>query len=137
MRAIHAEGLKRGLDHEALRDVCRAKFGVASMAELSAGQKKQLFRDLAGKNFVTHRMRLPERGYAQQGKLEMISPAELETLERAFALRGWGPETKKAFVRRQLGGREEIRTRADFQRVFRGVQAMNRRDGRETGRMAS
>jgi hypothetical protein len=132
MRALHAEAMKRGLDHEGLREVCRLKFGVASMAGMTAGQLKTAFRDLTGKNFVQHRkVTLPPRGYAQSGQAELASPEELEVLERACALRGWGPEAKKAFVRRQLRGREVVRTRADFQRVFRGVQAMNRRDGKD------
>jgi hypothetical protein len=129
MRAIHAEGAARKLDHSDIRDICRAKFGVQSMAELNNGQLQTLYKDWTGRGLRgVKREKTPlQRGYAQ-GKLEMVSPAELETLERAFAARQWGPETKRAFIRRQLKGREAIRTRADFARVFRGIQAMNRRD---------
>ncbi len=129
MQALHAEAAQRGMDHDALRDVARMKFGVTSMGLLKFGQLKTLFRDMTGKLFVTHKAPdLPRRGYGKQGELEIVSGEELELLERAFAKRGWGPETKAQFVRRQLNGRDQIRTRADFHRVFSGVRAMNRRD---------
>ena len=136
MRALHAEGAKRGLDHEGLREMCRGKFGVASMGDLDLAQAASLYKDVTGTEFLVAgrgpapRVKLPERGYAARGETQIVSGGELELLERAFAKRGWGPATKLAFIRRQLGGREQIRTRADFQKVFRGVQAMNRRDGK-------
>ena len=136
MRALHAEGAKRGLDHEGLREMCRGRFGVASMGDLDLAQAASLYKDVTGTEFLVAgqgpapRVKLPERGYAARGETQIVSGGELELLERAFAKRGWGPATKSAFIRRQLRGREQIRTRADFQRVFRGVQAMNRRDGK-------
>lgn len=131
MSALHAEAAKRGLDHEGLRDVCRMRFSVESMTALSEGQLKTLYRDWTGRNFVTKRTTpLPKRGYASSKDLEMVSAEDLETLERAFAARQWGPETKRNFIRRQLGGREQIKTRRDFQKVFSGVRAMNRRDAK-------
>jgi len=132
MRALHAEGAKRGLDHEGLREMCRGRFGVASMGDLDLAQAASLYKDLTGTEFLVRerpKVKLPERGYAARGETQIVSGGELELLERACAKRGWGPATKLAFVRRQLG-RDQIRTRADFQRVFRGVQAMNRRDGK-------
>lgn len=135
MRALHAEGAKRGLDHEGLREMCRGRFGVASMGDLDLAQAASLYKDVTGTEFLVAgrgpapRVKLPERGYAARGETQIVSGGELELLERAFAKRAWGPATKLAFIRRQLG-REQIRTRADFQRVFRGVQAMNRRDGK-------
>jgi hypothetical protein len=129
IRALHAEAAKRGLDHDGLRDVCRVRFSVASMRDLSDGQLKTLFRDWTGRNFVRKRTTpLPKRGYGRAGELELVSGEDLETLGRAFAARQWGPETQRAFIRRQLG-RDQIRTRRDFHRVFSGVRAMNRRDG--------
>jgi len=129
MRALHAEGAKRGLDHEGLR----AKCGVASMGDLDLAAAAACYKDLTGTEFLMRerpKVKLPERGYAARGETQIVSGGELEILERAFAMRGWGPAVKLAFVRRQLGGRDQIRTRADLQRVFRGVQAMNRRDGK-------
>lgn len=128
MRAVHGEAKSRGLDHAALSEVCRLKFGVESMAELDAGQMQTLYHDWTGRALRTGRPALPRRGYGRQNELAMASGEELELLERAFARRGWGPETKRTFVRRQIG-HDEIRTRRDFWRVFSGVRAMNRREG--------
>ena len=134
-RAVHAEGLKRGLDHDGLRDVCRERFKLESMGKLQVNQLQQLYRGFTGYGFRARKAGtrpaapLPKRGYGQRGELEMVSADHLETLARAFAMRGWGRETQRVFIRRQLSGREQIRTTRDFQRVFRGVQAMNRRDG--------
>jgi len=135
MRALHAEGARRGLDHADLR----ARAGVASLSEMDVQALARLYLDVTGTEFLFHatkaqRVTLPPRGCARRGSTVMASAEELELLERAMAVRGWGTDTKKVFVRRQLRGREVIRTRADFQRVFRGVQAMNRRDGLEHAR---
>jgi len=126
-RALHAEARKRGLDHDGLRDVCALKFGVRSMTELDEGQLRTLYRDWTGRG-LKRKTPLPKRGCARAPGIEMVSGEDLETLARAFALRGWDERTQRQFVRRQLG-REEIRTRKDFWRVFSGVRAMNRRDG--------
>jgi len=114
IRALHAEGVKRGLDHDGLHDVCKSRFGLDSMAELNLQQAKALFRDLTGADFARPRVTLPKRGYGRRGVLEMVTPAHMEVLGRAFSERGWGPETRRAFIARQLQGREEIRTVADF-----------------------
>ncbi len=128
-RAVHAEAAKRGVDHDGLRDVCRQQFGVHSMGELTEQQLEGLYRNWTGHKLRRKRTTpLPKRGYARGGEIEMVSGEDLETLGAAFAARGWGKETQRAFIRRQLGGREEIRTRRDFWRVFSGVRAMNRRD---------
>jgi hypothetical protein len=127
-RALHAEAKRRGLDHDALRDIIRSRFDVASMADAQDRQLLALYKDWTGKS-IRRKSRLPKRGYTKTNQLEIISAEDLETLGNAFSLRNWGPDTIQTFVRRQLGGRDQIRTRADFHRVFSGVRAMNRRDG--------
>jgi hypothetical protein len=98
------------------------------MSDLDEGQLKTLYRTWTGRNFNGRRSTpLPKRGYGKQGELDMVTAEDIETLGRAFATRNWGPETQRTFIRRQLGGREQIRTRKDFHRVFSGVRAMNRR----------
>ena len=52
---------------------------------------------------------------------------DLDLLRRAFDQRELDEDGRAAFIRRQLHGRSEIRTRADFHKVFSGVRAMNRR----------
>lgn len=124
-RALHAEGSKRGLDHDALRDLCRERFSVASMAELNEGQLREMYRAWTGHG-LRRKSALPRR--PSGAVAEMVTGDDLNTLAEAFALRGWTHETQRAFIHRQLG-RDEIRTRRDFWRVFSGVRAMNRRDG--------
>ena len=129
MRMVHVEGVKRGLDHDALHEVCKTRYGVESMSKLDEAQLKSLLH-FWGLRFNGRRETpLPKRGYGKHGELDMVTGEDIETLGRAFAARNWGPETQRAFIRRQLGGREQIRTRRDFHRVFSGVRAMNRRDG--------
>lgn len=125
-RGLHAEAAKRGLDHDGLRDVCRMQFEVHSLGDLTDAQLSELFHQWTGKG-LRRKQKLPKRGYAQSGELEMVSGEDLNTLGAAFAAMGWGRETQRQFVRRQLSGREEIRTRRDFWKVFSGIRAMQRR----------
>ena len=130
-RAIHAEARKKGLDHDALHDICLLKFQASSMAALDPAQLKTLFRDLTGKNLRPARRQspLPRAGYGTHNEpLELVTPDDLETLARACAIRGWGQDTLRAFIIRQLG-HDQIRTRRDCHRVFSPLRAMNRRDG--------
>ena len=52
-RAVHAEALKRRLDHDGLRDLCREKHGVHSMAEMSDSQLLGLYREWTGHTLRT------------------------------------------------------------------------------------
>lgn len=126
-RAVHAEGTKHGLDHDAIHDLCRERFQVHSMSEMTEGQLAALYHGWTGHG-LRRKNPLPRRGYARGQDVELVSAEDIETLGRAFAARGWGKETQTAFIRRQLQGRAEIRTRRDFWRVFSGVRAMNRRE---------
>jgi hypothetical protein len=79
---------------------------------------------------VKRRAELPRRGDAAKGTGErMVSGDELMEFERQCAKRNWGEETRRNFLRRQLDGRDRIRTRRDFARAYNGVRAMNRREG--------
>lgn len=127
-RAVHAEAARRKIDHDALHDICRNRFGVTSMGDLTEGQLESIYRSWTGHGLRTRP--LPKRGYVRAGgPEEMVSAEDLETLARAFARRNWGSEAQATFIRRQLRGRDQIRTRRDFARVFGGVRAMNRREG--------
>jgi hypothetical protein len=127
-RAIHGAAAKRGLSHDELRDICRERFSVESMSDLTLDQLQHLYQGFEGRFLGTRKPPLPKRGTARMTDSEMVSPAHIDTLARAFAMRGWGKRTQAQFIRRQLGGKEQILTTRDFQKVFRGVQAMNRRD---------
>jgi len=127
-RAVHVEGAKRGLDHDGLRAMALEHFGVHSMADLKDEQLVAMYKGWTGKG-LKRTAKLPRAGEAAAaGAAQMVSADELEAFEMECAKRGWGVETKRNFVRRQLGGRDVIRTRRDFARVFAGVRAMNRRE---------
>jgi len=132
-RGIHAEAVKRKLDHDALHDMCVREFGVASMGAMSDQQLVGLYKSWTGKGLKT-RSKLPRRGEAERRPvIGMVTGEDLTRLEMEFAARGMGLEGRKNFVRRQLGGRETIFTRRDYARVFHGIRAMNRRDGLSPG----
>ena len=122
---MHAEGLKRGLDHDGLRGC------FPECHSLSVVKTEDLARVLQGWTGRTVRRKtpLPRKGYGTKGEIELISGDDLNTLGEAFQRREMGVDAQRNFIRRQLGGRESIRTRADFHKVFSGIRAMNRRDG--------
>ena len=126
-RGIHAEALKRGMDHDALHDMVAQRFSVHSMSEASDAQLEAVYRGWTGKS-LKRVGKLPQRGELAKQAEEMVSPADLELLAQEFAARGLGIDGQRNFVRRQLRGREEIRTRKDVVRVMGGLRAMNRRD---------
>ena len=60
--------------------------------------------------------------------LPLVSPDDMRMLyDAAYSKLGWDHERLKGFIRRQLGGRDQVRTLADFNKVWLGVQAQVRR----------
>jgi hypothetical protein len=125
---VHAEAVKRGLDHDALHDLARERYGVHSMSELTDEQLLAIYRGWTGKG-LKRAGTLPKRGELAGKGDEIVSAGDLEDLAREFGARGLGADGQRNFVRRQLRGRETIRSRKDFVRVMGGLRAMNRRDG--------
>jgi len=125
LRAIHAEAKKRGLDHDALHDLCVARCGVGSMSEMTGQQLHSLYHQWTGKA-LRRRAPLPTNKPVEDG--QMIGTEELITLAQEFAKRDWGPETQANFTKRQLRGRSKIRTRGDWTKVLQGIRALNKRD---------
>lgn len=121
LKALHAEGKKRGFDHEALREL----FNCHSLSTVETPALQKCLLSWGKKMRASP---LPRRGYAKSGELEIVAGEDLNLLAEAFQRRGWTPDQQRNFIRRQLGGREHIRTKADFHRVFSGVRAINRRD---------
>ena len=126
-RGIHSEAAKRKLDHDALHDMVCKQFGVHSMGELTDSQLDMVYRAWTGKT-VKRAGKLPSRGELGKQGEAMVSADDLELLGQEFSRRGLGAEGQRNFVRRQLRGREEIRTRKDYVRVMGGLRAMNRRE---------
>lgn len=136
---LHAEGQKRGMDHDAIHDMCRELYGVHSMSQMREADLMQIIKGWTGKS-LRRQARLPRRGEAaatKPGEVQMVSGEELVTLEAEFAKRGLGQEGRDNFIRRQLGGRGQVRTRRDFAKVFGGLRAMNKREEECGGRQES
>jgi hypothetical protein len=127
-KAIHAEALKRGLDHDAVHEMCAREFGAESMSSLTDGQLLTIYRGWTGHG-LKRKAALPTRGELDALAPVMAAPEDLQMMDAEFAKRGLGAEGKQAFIRRQLRGREVLRTRRDVVRVTAGLRAMNRRDG--------
>ena len=126
--AVHAEAVKRGLDHDALHDLFAERYGVHSMSEMTEEQLLATYRAWTGKGLRGVGKPLKRGELAAKGD-EMVSPGDLEMLAQEFAKRGLGADGQRNFVRRQLRGREAIRSRKDLVRVMGGLRAMNRREG--------
>ena len=129
-KGLHAEGVKRGMDHDGLHDLCCREFVVRSMGDATDHQLEGLYRRWTG-HTIKGRAKLPRRGEAAKAAAagQMVSAEEIVMLEAEFALRNLGEEGRANFVRRQLRGREQVRTRADWMRVITPLRAMNRKDG--------
>ena len=142
LRALHAEGRKRGLGHDALHDLAVEHFGVDSLSRLTHPQARGLFKRVAGRQFHAkrHRIRSVERRKAagtegrkglKQNVTTMISPADCALLyEIAYGKLGWAEQTLKRFIRRQLRGRDQIRTMGDLNAVLWPVKRMARERGK-------
>ena len=126
--AVHAEGAKRKIDHDALHDIVCARFGVHSMADVTDAQLAGLYHEWTGHG-LKRRAALPRKGEAGRKTLEaqIVSGEELIALGQEFAKRGIGEAGRGDFVARQPRGRREIRTRRDWVKVIGGLRAMNRR----------
>lgn len=125
-KAVHAEALKRKLDHDALHDMCVANYKVHSMGQLTDAQLLGIYRGWTGKT-LRSRAKLGERNW-KDAPASMVSGEEITAIAGEFAKRGMGLEAQKNFVRRQLKGRDVIRTRHDYVRVLHPLKAMNARD---------
>ena len=126
-RALHAEAKKRDIDHDALHDIFVQNFHVKSMSDATDAQLVGLYRQWTGK---TLRRRAKLAGAGWKGEPDaMVSGEEMVELGQEFAKRGLGADGQQNFVRRQLKGRAQIRTRRDFIRVIHALRAMNERDG--------
>jgi len=63
---------------------------------------------------------LPRRGYGSSTFVELAGLEDFATLANAFAVAQMNGEAQKTFIRRQLRGRDTVRTVADFHKVFSG-----------------
>jgi hypothetical protein len=122
MRAIHAEAKKRGIDHDGLHDIAVMRWGHG-LGEAKGEQLYALYHEWTKKG-----LRRRARPFAPADKREFVQGEDLVEMAEEFAKRGWGEDTQRNFIRRQLRGRDKISTRGDLRKVLFAVRAMNRRD---------
>jgi hypothetical protein len=129
-KALHAEGIKRGLDHDGLHDLCCQQFAVHSMGDATEHQLAGLYRNWTG-HTLRNRAKLPRRGEAAKRASagQMVSAEEAILMDAEFASRDLHGDARANFIRRQLRGRDQVRTRADWVRVITPLRNMNRREG--------
>jgi hypothetical protein len=126
-KAVHAEAPKRGMDHDALHDMCVTRFAVHSMSELNDAQLLEIYRGWTGKT-LRSKAKKASPGW-KDAPAAMVSGDEIEAIAQEFAKRGMGEGSQKNFIRRQLRGRAVIVSRRDYIRVFHALRAMNERAG--------
>ena len=124
-RAVHAEAAKRGLDHDALHAMAKKTYGAHSMSALTDAQLLAIYRGWTG-HPLRRKSELARPGW-QEEPPAMVSGEEIVTLDQEFAKRGLGDAGRRNFVRRQLRGRDQVRTRSDYIKVLHGLRAWNAR----------
>ena len=128
--AVHAEAAKRGMDHRALHDLVRERFGLHSMSDITAEQLHELYRAWTKKT-LRRKVALPKPGDRMRDASKLVSAEEMIELEQEFSRRGMTGEERRGFVRRQLGGKEEVHTRGGWAAVLFGLREWRKREERK------
>lgn len=134
--ALHSEGAKRGLSHEDLRE----RAGCESLSKLSVEELCAQFESLTGRRFrakhggARGRARRQAAGTAgRKGAAEkvavMVTGDDLQMLGDAAYGMGWDREQLARFIRRQTGA-DQIRTMAQFNKVWWAVKRMAKAAGK-------
>ena len=127
MRALHAEGVKQGLDPEAVTELTGARFSVGSLSELDATKLGELFQQITGRS---RRKAAGTEGRKDSASkvATLVDPGDCEVLYRlAYGNLGWTDTTLRRFIARQLKGREQIVTMGDLNKVLWAVKSMVRK----------
>jgi hypothetical protein len=139
IRAIYARAREHGVSREEIHDAIRAGWQKASVKDLTDPEAFQLLDGLAGRRAGTVSGCSPSRrqAMANHGRRDydrskdpsfLVKEREMQMLREAAALRNWDDATLDRFIERQIG-KTEIRTMAEFNRVFWPIKTMNRRQG--------
>jgi hypothetical protein len=138
LRAIFASARAHGVTNEGLHETIWLTLQKRSLKDLTTDEAMQLLDGLNGKEYrppqnFSYRRRQAMSLHGRkdhdrsQGAAFLVNEREIKMLGDAAALRGWSAETVAAFIERQVG--HEIRTMADFNKVFWALKRMNKRDG--------
>lgn len=126
VRAIFAEGRKRGLDHDQLRDVVESETRrTRSIAELTHREAEAVLRKLKGNGFVS--LRTIQYHRKKQGVQQVVQQEQLDLIAALASQRHWPAETLLNFCKRQCG-HTKPRTTSEANKVIEGLKAMNRRE---------
>ena len=154
LRAVHAEAAKKDLDHHALHAQAVECFGVDSIAVLTEQQLRDLFRGVAGRPYrakhpgvrgnerrqaagMAGRKKAPGGADVDEKVVHLATTADVQLCYDAAYAIGWDRERLMSFIRRQLGGRETIRTLAECNKVLWPLKAMGRRVSRQDAKGAA
>lgn len=142
--AIFACAREHHVDNQALHEAIEAGFNKTSIRRLTRGEAYRLLDGLRGKQrrgggASGYKGTARGQAMASHGRKgvkvdvhELVTTRELQMLNEAAAPRGWSSKALVDFIERQTGHRE-VRTLADFNKVFHALKAMNRRDAKTRG----
>jgi len=127
VRAIFAEGRRRGLDHEALGDMAESVTRrTRHLSELTHTEAEALLRKLKGQGFVP--LRTLQYRRRKQGIEQLVQQSQLDLIAALASQREWSAETLLKFCKRQCG-HTTPRTTRQANKVIEGLKAMNLRSG--------
>jgi DNA-directed RNA polymerase subunit F len=126
VKAIFAEGKKRGLDGESLRDTVESVTRrTRHIRDLTYSEAEQIIQKLKGEGFVPRRTLQYRR--AKQGIKQVVQESQLKLIAELASQRNWSAETLKNFCKRQCK-HERPRTTEDANKVIEALKSMNKRD---------
>jgi Bacteriophage Mu, GemA protein len=132
LRAIYAEGRRRGLDNDALHVLVIGSLSPQSSAlksgslkDLSYTEAQRAIQRLKGRDFVPLRTLQYRRQRA--GVQQLITSEHEEKIAALATQRNWSAERLVNFCKRQCG-HYPLRTTQDANKVIEGLKAMNQRD---------
>ena len=126
LRAIFAEGRKRGLDHEGLQDMAESvTHRTRSLRELTHAEAESLLRRLKGDEFVS--LRTVQHRRQRQGIEQVVQPGQLALIAKLASQRHWASEALMGFCERQCGFARP-RTTTQANKIIEALKAMNKRD---------
>lgn len=127
LRAIFAEGKKRGLDHDRLRDMAESiTRRTRSLKELTKPEAESMLRTLKGNRFTP--LRTLQHRRQREHIDQVVQPAQLKLIAELATQRGWSAETTLKFCERQCGHKRPLTTK-QANSVIEALKAMNRREG--------
>ena len=127
VRAIFAEGRKRGLDHDQLRDVAESVTKrTRSIAELTHSEAAAVLKQLKGQDFVS--LRTIQYRRQKKGVQQVVQQDQLNLIAALASQRRLTPRGLNQFCERTCG-HARPRTTVEANKVIEGLKAMNRREG--------